>query len=436
MKPEKFSFDFLTCSICGVLALTFISGIFLTVYYIPALAQAFSSLQRVDEEVPFGWMIRRLHAAGGSFLLLLLALHLLRVFYTGTYKARARWVWAAEVLLVLSTWWANFSGSFLPLSQQAFWGTTAALSSLSTIPLVGGLLVEFIRGGRELGGMALARFFSMHIGFAALIALLSFNQYRLGISERREEQSGLLGLNLWTAVVVTALLFSVVTFAPYWFADPLREGANPTTNPEAISFPWYFSFIQETVSFFHAAYPVLSIFLWVGLLLLLFGLPYIDRNPAKNFLLRPVSLSVGSALVAAVVYFTFLGMAGAGYGQKVVIPKDRLSAAEIRGARVFVQRNCAYCHQVFGHDGRREGPDMAVVVERNRTAEWVQRFILNPGLSQPGTTMPRYEIPLEDLEGLSAYLLSLDPKKRNFQTIDRKALLDYELSLNSEAVKK
>ena len=184
-KPEKFSFDFLTCSICGVLALTFLSGIFLTVYCIPAFAQAFSSLQRVDEEVPFCWMLRRLHAAGGSFLLLLLVLYLLRVFYAGTYKARAGSVWAAEVLLVLSTWWANFSGSFLPLSQQAFWGTTASLSSLSTIPWIGSFLVEFIRGGRELGGMALARFFSMHIGFAALIALLSFSHYRPGISENR-----------------------------------------------------------------------------------------------------------------------------------------------------------------------------------------------------------------------------------------------------------
>jgi ubiquinol-cytochrome c reductase cytochrome b subunit len=431
MKPEKFSFDFLTCSICGVLALTFLSGIFLTVYYIPAFSQAFSSLQRVDEEVPFGWMLRRLHAAGGSFLLLLLVLHLLRVFYAGAYKARAGSVWAAEVLLVLSTWWANFSGSFLPLSQQAFWGTTAALSSLSTIPWIGSSFVEFIRGGRELGSMALARFFSMHIGFAALIALLSFSHYRLRISENREEGRGLLGLNLWTGALVAGLLFTVITFAPYWFADPLREAANSTTNPEATSSPWYFFFVQETLSFFHAAYPVLSIFLWVAILLLLFGLPYIDRNPEKSFLLRPVSLSVGSALVAVVVYFTFLGMAGAGYGQKVVIPKDRLSAAEIRGAQVFARRNCAYCHQVFGREGRREGPDMAVVPERNRTAEWVQRFILNPGLSQPGTTMPRYEISLKDLEGLSAYLLSLDPKKRNFQTMDRKFLFDYELSLDS-----
>ncbi|MGA2954212.1 MAG: cytochrome c, partial [Thermodesulfobacteriota bacterium] len=116
---------------------------------------------------------------------------------------------------------------------------------------------------------------------------------------------------------------------------------------------------------------------------------------------------------------------------KVVIPQDPLSAAERRGVRVFARKNCAYCHQVFGQGGRREGPDMAVVLQRNRPPEWVQRFILNARLYQPGTTMPRYEIPLEDLEGLSAYLLSLDLKKRKFQTIDRGLLSDYEPSMDS-----
>ena len=74
---------------------------------------------------------------------------------------------------------------------------------------------------------------------------------------------------------------------------------------------------------------------------------------------------------------------------------------------------------------------MAVVLQRNRLPEWVQRFILNARLYQPGTTMPRYKIPLEDLEGLSAYLLSLDPKKRKFQTIDRGLFLGTEPSTGS-----
>ena len=173
IRSEAPSFHFLTYSIFGLLGLTVFSGIFLAVHYIPTMNQAFSSVERLNEEVPFGWMARRLHAVGGSLLLILLLFHLLRVFYTGAYKARPRRAWVLEVLLVLCTVWVNFTGSFLPLSQSAFWGTTTLLSSLSSLPWIGGFIAEFLRGGRELGGSALVRFYSMHIGFSALIGLVS-----------------------------------------------------------------------------------------------------------------------------------------------------------------------------------------------------------------------------------------------------------------------
>jgi mono/diheme cytochrome c family protein len=92
---------------------------------------------------------------------------------------------------------------------------------------------------------------------------------------------------------------------------------------------------------------------------------------------------------------------------------------------VFAEKGCAYCHQVFGKEGRREGPDMAVVRQRLRSSIWIQRFVLNARLYQPGTTMPRYEIPLEDLEALSAYLSSLDSRRGDFKAVDRKQFLDY-----------
>jgi mono/diheme cytochrome c family protein len=132
-----------------------------------------------------------------------------------------------------------------------------------------------------------------------------------------------------------------------------------------------------------------------------------------------------AAFLVAVVYFSFLGSANARYGEKIVLPDTPLSAREIHGARVFAEKKCAYCHQVMGREGRREGPDMTVVSQRKRTEEWVRRFILNARLYQPGTTMPRYEIPLEDLEALSAYLLSLDPGKGKFRALDRALFLDY-----------
>jgi len=136
------------------------------------------------------------------------------------------------------------------------------------------------------------------------------------------------------------------------------------------------------------------------------------------------------------IYFSLVGVGSAGYGQEVFIPKRALSAAEVRGARVFAVKNCAYCHQVMGRAGRRQGPDMTGVTQRHRSRDWIQRFIHNARLYQPGTAMPRYELSLEDLEGLGAYLLSLDPRKVSLKAIGRDSLLEMSLWLELEGERK
>jgi quinol-cytochrome oxidoreductase complex cytochrome b subunit len=428
-RASSSSFDALTFSIWGMFILTVLSGVFLMVYYVPVFSQAFSSVQRVSEQVPFGWMIRRFHAVGANLLLLLVFIHLLRVFYAGRYKSRPPSVWLLEILLIFCAVGANFTGFFLPLSQKAYWGTSITLSSLSTIPGWGNSLVEFLRGGRELGGGALTRFSSMHVGTAALMLLSFLLHQRRSMASPGVQGDESTGRGFWVAAVVAGVLLAVVAFFPYGFTDPLRAAANPTASPQGVTAPWYFLFLPEALSSFASAYPVgLTLFLLAVFLLVLF-LPYLDRNPEKNLLLRPVSLSLGSGLMLLGIYFTLVGFTGVNYGQNVIVPDRPLSPMEVRGAQVFVEKNCAYCHQVFGEGGRREGPDMTVVVQRNRSPEWIQRFIVNARLYQPGTTMPRYDLPLSDVEALRAYLLSLDRQRETFRAVDRQRLLDFGSSL-------
>ena len=423
---------FFTYALWGTFALTFFSGIFMAVYYIPTFAQAFSSVERVNEMVPFGWLIRRAHGVGGNFFLILLLLYLLRVFYDGEYKIGPRAGWVLGILSSFLTVWTNFTGFFLPLSQAAFWGTATVLANLSSIPWIGGFVVDFFRGGKELGGTALVRLYSMHIGFSALSGLLFFWHHWLKSCGRNPEEDDRQRFKGYLfAAAVAGLFLASVAFAPEWFADRLKEAANPMVNPERVSPPWYFLFLEETLKFTFRDYPTWSLVAAVLIPLLLFLLPYIDRNPERSILLRPLALGLGAAFFVAWLYFTLLGTANARYGEKIILPDKTLSASEMRGARVFAEKNCAYCHQVFGKEGRREGPDMAVVRQRKRSPEWIQRFILNARIYQPGTTMPRYEIPLEDLEGLSAYLLSLDLHNKKFMAVDRRQFLDYAPFLQS-----
>jgi ubiquinol-cytochrome c reductase cytochrome b subunit len=374
-------------------------------------------------------MIRRIHGTGGSFLLILLFLHLAKIFYGGDYKVQRPAAWVAGVLSLAVAVWVNFTGFFLPLSQHSFWGTATVLSHLSFIPYGGSFFADFIRGGKELGGAALTRFYSMHIGFAALLFILlrcdpggEWDGERAGEKDRRRQQG------LWTAWFTAALLLGAITFVPESFSDPLREAVDPLSNPGGIFLPWYFLFWEETLKFFTRAYPMLSPVLILSFVVFILFLPYIDRNPERRIFLRPVSFGLGIAVLVAWVYFSFVGMANARYGEKIVLPDRNLLVSEMRGARVYLEKNCAYCHQIFGRGGRREGPDLSGVQLRNRSPEWIQRFVLNPRIYQPGTTMPGYEIRLEDLEALAAYLLSFDPQKQIFRTVERRRFLDLGLN--------
>jgi ubiquinol-cytochrome c reductase cytochrome b subunit len=408
-----------------IFALTFFSGLFLAVYYIPTFTQAFPSLERLNGQVPFGWFIQRLHGAGGSFFLVLLFISLLQDLYRGTYKIEARSFWVVGLFLFFMAILANFTGFLLPLSQSALWGTVTVLSSLSTLPWLGNFFVDLLRGGKEIGGNALIRFYSAHIGIAAVMALLLFARYRSLFANKEPKAQSFSFSTFFILMITLGLLLFAITFAPRLFSDPLSEMANPMLNPERISPPWHLLFLEEALKFLAGVYPIwsgMTFLLWV---VLLFLLPFIDRKPEQNLLLRPMILALGSAFLTVLIYFSLLGTANARYGERVILSSGSLSPAEIRGAQVFSQKNCAYCHQVFGREGRREGPDMSVMKERKRSPDWIRRYIFNARLYQPGTTMPRYEVPLEDLEALSAYLLSLDPEKGKFKAFNRKEFMDF-----------
>jgi len=395
------------------------SGIFLLVYYVPTFGQAFSSVLLLEEQVPFGWLMRRLHGVSAGFLILLMFFHLGRIFYQGAYKNSLRRFWLIKVGLFFCLIFSIFSGYFLPLSQEAFWGTAGTLANLTTIPGVGSYLVTFLKGGKELGGVALSRFFSLHIGLTAVIVLFLFFLGREQAEKKFKGKGICPGGNFWGILVIWGVFCYFVTWGPACFVDELKEPAQPLLTPRFLPYPWYFGGFTETIPFLSNAYPFLSFFLFWGFILLLFFLPYLDRGPEKEILQRPVALALGSAFLVAVGYFTFLGLYGSKYPDMVVLPAAPQSVAEIRGARIYAEKNCAFCHQINGNYGRREGPDMLVLGERKRRPEWVQRFIWNASLFQPGTTMPRYELPLSDLESLSAYLLALPREKKNWQVIPR-----------------
>lgn len=165
----------------------FITGIFLTVYYVPHPEQAYESINYIMNGVAFGWLIRGIHHWGATLMVILVFLHMLRTFFYGAYKYPREITWVTGVFLLLLTLGMGFTGYLLPWNQRAYWATTVGTSIAETIPLIGPFINQVLRGGSDLTTLTLVRFFSAHIWMlpAAIAALIGFHLYlviRLGIS--------------------------------------------------------------------------------------------------------------------------------------------------------------------------------------------------------------------------------------------------------------
>lgn len=172
-----------------------ITGILLTIYYVPTPDQAYDSVQYITTQVPAGWLIRGLHHWGASAMVLLTVLHMLRVIFYGAYKYPREVTWFTGVGLLVLVLGFGFTGYLLPWDQKAYWATTVGTRIAEVTPLVGDWILRIMRGGGELTAVTLARFFGVHVWFlpAALIVFLGIHLYlvvRVGISNvpKREEE--------------------------------------------------------------------------------------------------------------------------------------------------------------------------------------------------------------------------------------------------------
>jgi len=170
-----------------LVVLQVVTGVFLTVYYVPHPDQAYDSINYIMNDVAFGWLIRGLHHWGATLMVILVVLHMLRTFVYASYKYPREVTWVTGVLLLLVTLGMGFTGYLLPWNQRAYWATTVGTSIAGTVPFVGPIIEQALRGGTDLSTLTLTRFFSAHIWMlpAALLGLMGVHVYlviRLGIS--------------------------------------------------------------------------------------------------------------------------------------------------------------------------------------------------------------------------------------------------------------
>jgi len=172
-----------------------LTGGILAMYYEPSSSinpqtgkpVAYSSIEAITTDLTWGWLVRGMHRWGASVFIILLFLHMGRVFLFGAYKYPRELTWITGVLILVTGMLMGFTGYLLPWDQTAYWASAVGINLNGTAPFLGPWLAQFLAGGPEIGSETLAKFYAMHMLLipGALIALIFVHislVTRLGVS--------------------------------------------------------------------------------------------------------------------------------------------------------------------------------------------------------------------------------------------------------------
>jgi len=388
-----------------------VTGMFLAMYYVPSTDHAYDTVQYIQHEVMFGWFVRGLHHWGASAIMLAIGLHMLQVFFDGAYKPPRELMWMVGIVLFLLMLGFGFTGYLLPWDQNAYWATQIGINMAGTVPIVGDLMVKVLRGGETLGALTLSRFFALHVLFLPAMIIFGimlhlFILRRVGPAGPWDEEKAKAGSETFyprqvymDAVVMLGVFLIVATLAAT-IEFPLADKADPSDHSFVPVPEWYFLFYYQLLKYVHGPLEPFATWILPGLFfLMLFLLPFLDRNPQRRISRRPVTL--GAGMVFLVIVFGLLGIS---LRDLYAVPKTDPSV--IRGKELVVKFACKTCHRIHG-EGAAIAPDLSFVADRRPDREWHLRHFRDPQSVSPGSFMPKLPLSDRQLNDLTSYVLTL-----------------------------
>lgn len=284
------------------------TGVLMAFYYRPSVQEAYPSVQHIVSSIPFGWLVRDVHAWAASLVVLMVALHLARTYVEAAYKAPRQTNWTLGMLLLLVVLAFGGSGYLLPWEQAGYWTVAESLDAISRVPILGGLTADLLQGDEAVSGATLSRFFALHVIILPWLLLglvgLHFGLVRkhgvaplaYGTGAGREVRffpHHLMRI-LATAAVTLAVLISLAVLLPRSFGPQADPGLLPDRMPATWlpAGPW-----RGLVHYLGALAPVVM----AAAVLVLLVLPLLDRSLELDLRRRPVALGLGVAFVAALL---------------------------------------------------------------------------------------------------------------------------------------
>jgi quinol-cytochrome oxidoreductase complex cytochrome b subunit len=305
-----------------------ITGVILMLFYAPTPERAYGDMLLLLSNVPFGEFMRDMHRLGAEGMVAVVLLHMVRVYFTGSYKGERAFTWFTGVILLLVTLLLSFSGYLLPWDQLAYWAVTIGTSMAEAAPAIGTEVNLLLRGAVDIWAGGLMRFYLLHVLLMPLLAIIfiSVHYYKVArehsislpapiiegdmpAAEKKyqEERIDLIP-NL---IIHELMLVAVATFLMIWacvtfYHAPLEQHADPQITPLHTMAPWYFLWLQGMLKLGDKA--------WTGIIIptiifaILFVVPWLDRNPLRMARNRPIGITMGILAVILTLVLTYMGL--------------------------------------------------------------------------------------------------------------------------------
>lgn len=304
-------------------AVQVVTGILLLLYYRPTAEHAFESVQFTITEVPFGWLIRSVHSWSANLLIATLFIHMFSVFFMRAYRSPREVTWVTGVLLLFIALGFGFSGYLLPWNKLSFFATKVGTDIAGAIPLVGDSLMRFLRGGEDVTGATLTRFYGFHVAVlpaltTVLIAihLMMVQLHGMSVPPNLEgkdiKRMKFFPNFLLRDTIGWILAIGVLAALAALFPWELGEKADPfEPAPAGIRPEWYFLFMFQTLKYVPAKIAgidgeVIGILIFIiGAVVWLF-IPFLDRSNGQQKRRRIFTIS-GILVILYIVVMTIVG---------------------------------------------------------------------------------------------------------------------------------
>jgi cytochrome b6 len=300
-----------------------VTGILLLLYYRPSAENAFESVQFIMTEVQFGWLVRSVHSWSANLLIATMFIHMFSVFFMKAYRAPREMTWLSGSLLLFIFLFFGFSGYLLPWNKLAYFATKVGTDIAGVVPVVGGFARRFLRGGEEVTGATLTRFFGFHVAVLPAITTVILGVHALlvqkhgmsvppGVDEQKVKTMKFVPNFLMRDLIGWILAIGVLAALAALFPWELGEKADPFASaPAGIRPEWYFLFMFETLKLIPAKVFSLDGEV-VGILAFALGgllwviVPFLDKSSANRRKSRIIT-SLGWIVVLYIVAMTVYG---------------------------------------------------------------------------------------------------------------------------------